>query len=68
MRMIWSLVFLAPLFWLTMGEMMAASAAGLYANGGAPVFPAAAQLVLTLVVVVLNREYFINRFRELIPP
>ncbi|HPD89368.1 MAG TPA: heavy metal translocating P-type ATPase [Oscillospiraceae bacterium] len=65
MRMIWSLVFLAPLFWLTMGEMMGLPQPGFLQMEEHPFSLAAAQLVLTFVVVVLNRAYFINGFGSL---
>lgn len=64
-RMIWSLVFLAPLFWLTMGEMMGLPQPGFLRMEEHPFSLAAVQLVLTLVVVVLNREYFTNGFGSL---
>lgn len=64
-RMIWSLVFLAPLFWISMGGMLGLPQPGFLQMEAHPFSLAAAQLILTLVIVILNRAYYTKGFGSL---
>jgi len=64
-RMIWSLVFLAPLFWITMGGMLGLPQPEFLMGPARSFALAAAQLVLTSAILVINREYYTNGFGSL---
>lgn len=65
-RLIWSLIFLAPLFYISMGHMLGAPIPGfLHGTENALSF-AFTQFLLALPIVLINKHYFINGFRNLI--
>lgn len=65
-RLIWSLVFLVPLFYISMGHMLGAPIPGfLHGTENALSF-AFTQFLLTLPIVLINSHYFVNGFRNLI--
>lgn len=65
-RLIWSLIFLAPLFYISMGHMLGAPIpAFLHGTENALSF-AFTQFLLALPIVLINKHYFINGFRNLI--
>lgn len=65
-RLIWSLIFLAPLFYISMGHMLGAPIpAFLHGTENALSF-AFTQFLLALSIVLINKHYFINGFRNLI--
>lgn len=64
-RLIWSFVFLIPLFYLSMGHMMGAPLPGIFLGHENMLVFALAQLFLTLPVLVINQQYFVTGFRAL---
>lgn len=65
-RLIWSLVFLIPLFYISMGHMLGAPLPGfLHGTENSHAF-AFTQFLLTFPIVIINKHYFINGFRNLI--
>ena len=65
-RFILSLIFLIPLFYISMGHMMGLPLpAFMHGNPNAITF-ALTQLLLTLPILVINRSYFIHGFKALI--
>lgn len=63
-RFVVSLVFLLPLFYLSMGHMLGAPLPGFIHQS--PFVMALLQLVLTLPIVIVNRVYFIKGFKNLV--
>lgn len=63
-RFVVSLVFLLPLFYLSMGHMLGAPLPGFIHQS--PLVMALLQLVLTLPIVIVNRVYFIKGFKNLV--
>lgn len=64
-RLIWSLVFLIPLFYLGMGHMLGLPLPGWLKGAENSMVYALAQLVLVLPILYLNDKYFINGFKAL---
>lgn len=64
-RLIWSIVFLIPLFYISMGHMMGLPLPDfMHGNANAITF-SFTQLLLTVPIVLINRKYYINGFRNL---
>ena len=64
-RLIWSVVFLVPLFYLGMGHMMGLPLPGFLTGAENAMVYALAQLILVLPILYLNDKYFTNGFRSL---
>lgn len=64
-RMIWSIVFLVPLFYISMGHMLNAPMPPIFMGHKNMMIFALTQLLLTLPIVALNKNYFVNGFRNL---
>jgi heavy metal translocating P-type ATPase len=65
MRLIWSIIFTVPLFYISMGHMFHWPLPSiLLGHENALVF-AFTQFLLTIPVAVINRKYFINGFKSL---
>ncbi len=62
-RLVWSLVFLVPLFYLGMGHMMGLPIPHLFMER--PMLYAIVQLVLTVPILIFNRAYFTVGFSRL---
>ncbi|MBQ3548361.1 MAG: heavy metal translocating P-type ATPase [Oscillospiraceae bacterium] len=62
-RLVWSLVFLVPLFYLGMGHMMGLPIPGVFMEN--PMLYAVVQLVLTVPILIFNRKYFTVGFSRL---
>ena len=65
-RMIWSLVFLVPLFYICMGHMADIPIPSIFTGHKNMMIFALAQLFLTAPIVFINRNYFINGFKNLV--
>ncbi|WNY29238.1 Copper-exporting P-type ATPase [Methanimicrococcus stummii] len=65
-RLIWSIVFLIPLMYIAMGPMIGLPMPSFLSGHENAVAFGMAQLLLTLAIVYLNRNYFINGFKSLI--
>ena len=63
-RLVWSLVFLLPLFYLGMGHMMGLPIPGVFMEN--PMLYALVQLVLTVPILLFNRTYFTVGFSRLV--
>ena len=64
-RLIWSIVFLVPLFYLCMGHMVGAPLPGIFKGVENCMVFTLAQLVLVLPIMYLNDHYYIDGFRSL---
>lgn len=64
-RLIWSIVFLVPLFYLCMGHMVGAPLPPIFKGVENCMVYTLAQLVLVLPIMYLNDHYYINGFRAL---
>lgn len=65
-RLIWSVIFLVPLFYISMGHMMGAPLPSfMHGTENALTF-AFTQLLLAFPIVLINKHYFVNGFRNLI--
>lgn len=64
-RMIWSLVFLVPLFYICMGHMVDLPLPAIFTGHENMMIFSLVQLFLTVPIAVINRSYFINGFRNL---
>ncbi|MBR2934999.1 MAG: heavy metal translocating P-type ATPase [Oscillospiraceae bacterium] len=64
-RLIWSFVFLAPLFYLAMGHMMGAPLPTFLAGHENAVSYTFSQFLLTLPILYLNRKYYKVGFKAL---
>ena len=64
-RLIWSIVFLVPLFYLCMGHMVGAPLPGIFKGVENCMVYTLAQLVLVLPIMYLNDHYYIDGFRSL---
>ena len=64
-RLVWSIVFLLPLFYLGMGHMMGLPLPGFLTGAENAMVYALAQLVIVLPILYLNDKYFINGFQAL---
>lgn len=65
-RLIASLIILVPLMWLTMGHMVGLPLPKFLSGGEGAFNMALAQLVLSGVILVINRKYFINGAKNLV--
>lgn len=64
-RLIWSLVFLLPLMYISMGHTMWGWPLPSLMSGK-PAMTALAQLILAAIVMVINQKFFISGFRGII--
>jgi P-type Cu+ transporter len=64
-RLVWSIVFLVPLFYLCMGHMVGAPLPGIFKGVENCMVYTLAQLVLVLPIMYLNDHYYIDGFRSL---
>ncbi|BBF43217.1 lead, cadmium, zinc and mercury transporting ATPase [Lachnospiraceae bacterium KM106-2] len=64
-RLIWSFVFLIPLFYLSMGHMMGAPLPAIFLGHDNALVFAFTQFLLTLPIIFLNFHYFTNGFKNL---
>ena len=64
-RLIWSIVFLVPLFYLCMGHMVGLPLPGIFKGVENCMVFTLAQLVLVLPIMYLNDHYYIDGFRSL---
>ncbi len=65
-RLIWSIVFLIPLMYIAMGPMIGLPLPSFLSGHENAVAFGMAQFLLTLGIVYLNRNYFINGFKSLL--
>lgn len=65
-RLIWSVVFLIPLFYISMGHMLGAPLPGIFHSTENALTFAFTQLLLAFPIVLINKHYFVNGFRNLI--
>jgi len=65
-RLFWSVIFLIPLACIAMGPMIGIPLPSFLSGYENAVAFGMVQLLLTLVIVYLNRRYFINGFKSLI--
>ncbi len=65
-RLIWSLVFLIPLFYISMGHMMGAPLPDFFHGTENSLIFAFTQFILTIPIILINSHYFTNGFRNLI--
>ncbi len=65
-RLIWSIVFLVPLFYISMGHMMGAPLPSIFHGAENALTFAFTQLLLAFPIVLINKHYFVNGFRNLI--
>lgn len=65
-RMLWSIVFLVPLFYLCMGHMAGIPIPPIFTGHENMMVFALTQLFLTIPIIVLNKHYFINGFKNLV--
>ncbi len=65
-RLIASLIILVPLMWLTMGHMVGLPLPKFLSGGEGAFNMALAQLVLSGVILVINRKYFVNGAKNLV--
>lgn len=66
LRLIWSLVFLVPLFYISMGHMLGAPIPSFLHGAENALSFAFTQFLLALPIVLINNHYFVNGFRNLI--
>ena len=64
-RLIWSILFLIPLMYVAMGPMVGLPLPAFLTGLNNAIAFGMTQLLLTLVIVYLNRHYFINGFKSL---
>ncbi|MCC8128325.1 MAG: heavy metal translocating P-type ATPase [Clostridiales bacterium] len=62
-RLIWSIVFMVPLFYLSMGHMMGFPLPDVFLGVENAMVYSLAQVVLVLPILYLNDKYFINGFQ-----
>ena len=65
-RLIWSLIFMVPLLYLAMGNMLGAPLPDILAGSRRVMVNALTQLLLVVPIAFLNRHYFTGGFRALI--
>lgn len=65
-RLIWSLIFLVPLFYISMGHMLGAPIPNIFHGTENSLTFAFTQFLLALPIVLINKHYFINGFRNLL--
>lgn len=64
-RMILSIIFLVPLFYICMGHMTGIPIPSIFSGHQNMMVFALAQLFLTIPIVVLNKHYFVNGYKNL---
>ncbi len=64
-RLIWSLIFMVPLLYLAMGNMLGAPLPDILSGTRRVMVNALTQLFLTIPILFLNRQYFTGGFRAL---
>lgn len=64
-RLIWSIVFLVPLMYVSMGHMMGMPLPSVFVGVSNAITFGLTQLLLCLPIVYLNRSFFINGFKTL---
>ncbi len=64
-RLIWSMVFMIPLFYLAMGHMMHWPLPGIFLGDENLLIFALTQFLLCLPVLIVNRKYFTGGFKAL---
>lgn len=65
-RLIWSLIFLVPLFYISMGHMMGAPLPGIFHGTENSLIFAFTQFILVIPIILINNHYFVNGFRNLV--
>ncbi len=65
-RLIWSIIFLVPLFYISMGHMLGAPLPSVFHGTENALTFAFTQLLLAFPIVLINKHYFVNGFRNLI--
>ena len=65
-RLIWSIVFLVPLFYISMGHMMGLPLPHFMHGTANAITFSFTQFILTVPIVIINSHYFKNGFRNLI--
>lgn len=65
-RLIGSVIFLIPLFYISMGHMMGAPLPSFFHGAENALTFAFTQLLLAFPIVLINKHYFVNGFRNLI--
>lgn len=65
-RMIWSIAFLIPLFYICMGHMFNIPIPAIFTGHNNMMIFALTQLFLTIPIVILNKHYFVNGFKNLV--
>lgn len=65
-RMIWSIAFLIPLFYICMGHMFNIPIPAIFTGHKNMMIFALTQLFLTIPMVILNKHYFVNGFKNLV--
>lgn len=64
-RLIWSVIFLAPLMYISMGHMMWGWKLPAFMQDN-HIAMGLAQLLLTVIIMVINQKFFINGFKGII--
>lgn len=64
-RLIWSVIFLAPLMYISMGHMMWGWKLPAFMQDN-HIAVGLAQLLLTVIIMVINQKFFINGFKGII--
>ena len=64
-RLVWSMVFMIPLFYLAMGHMMHWPLPGIFMGDENLLIFALTQFLLCLPVLIVNRKYFTGGFKAL---
>ena len=65
-RLIWSVVFLAPLFYISMGHMIGLPLPHFMHGTANAITFSFTQFILTVPIIIINSHYFKNGFRNLI--
>lgn len=65
-RLILSLVFLVPLFYISMGHMMGAPLPHIFHGVENSLTFAFTQFILVIPIILINKHYFVNGFRNLV--
>ncbi len=65
-RLIYSLIFLLPLFYLSMGHMMGLPVPSFFMGAENSLRLALVELALTIPIVIINRKYYTNGFKAML--
>lgn len=65
-RLIWSVIFLIPLFYISMGHMLGAPLPSIFHGTENGLTFAFTQFLLVIPIIIVNNHYFVNGFRNLI--